>query len=505
MVEAPATFKRAVSHDKNYMDSLHRPSAADARRISEIQIQRESEIDAKYHIHTADEHQAAKTIQKAYRGHRERRQLEGLILSPSARWVEAIKEMRYRSATVSSDWGSTDSHATSPSDHARQNWRRIGSIAEHAGAGERSPPTDYFGKVTDAVAAIEDSMIMDIRYFLEMVDLKHRYGTNLQVYHEAWLRSPTKKNFLTWLDHGEGKHLSLPGCDRARLDRERVRYLSREERKDYLVHVDEQGKLRWDKNGELITTSAELYRDSVHGIVPKGSVQPSFVCCDDGEDSDDIGSDCDIDSLENDSAHQQATKDKTPHRHFRVSPATILNRLLRATIRPGTWIYVVDTVGRLYVGIKSSGSFQHASFLSGARILSAGSIGIDDGRLIYLSPLSGHYRPTTKSFRVFVDSLKRQGVDLSHLRVSKAYQLLLGLEYYGKTKAGFGKVTHLKKHEHDKPCSLPKVDVHAVGLTATDEVEQHWADSHKDRHGLAKLMDDLHIRRPSAEHNRVKR
>ncbi|KAK4547149.1 hypothetical protein LTR36_001370 [Oleoguttula mirabilis] len=495
-----------MSH-KQYIDSLHRPSAADARRISDIQVYKESEVDSKYHAYKDHEHHAAGRIQKAYRGHRDRRQLEGLTLDPSARWAEAIKEMRYRSATVSSDLGSSEARAISPSDHARQNWRRIGQIAEHAAAGERSPPRDPSGGLPDAV---EGSMLMDLRYFLEMVDDSHRYGTNLQVYHEAWLRSQTTMNFFTWLDHGEGKHLSLAGCDRARLDRERIRYLGKEEREDYLVQVDLQGMLRWEKNGELITTSAELYKDSIHGIVNQDSVEPAFACELDSEGCGDIGSDCDLTAVEEAaveeaSANIQVTKDRAPRRHFRVSPATILNRLLRATIRPGTWIYVVDTVGRLYVGIKSSGAFQHASFLSGARILSAGSIGIDDGRLVYLSPLSGHYRPTTKSFRVFIDSLKQQGVDLSRLRVSKAYQLLLGIEYYGKTKAGLGKVTHRRKRSGSGLNSPPKVDIHAICATATDEVERNWQDAHEDKHGLAKLMDDLHIRRRSVEDSQVKR
>lgn len=71
-------------------------------------------------------------------------------------------------------------------------------------------------------------------------------------------------------------------------------------------------------------------------------------------------------------AHQTATSDSMPKKErrrrrrargrLRVSPATILNRLLRASVRPGTWIYVSDTVGRLYVGIKASGSFQHGKF-----------------------------------------------------------------------------------------------------------------------------------------------
>ena len=79
--------------------------------------------------------------------------------------------------------------------------------------------------------------------------------------------------------------MDLPDRPRKRLDEERVRYvlctiprislsrltvlryLSKEERKRYLVVVDEEGLLCWAKNGERITTSPD-YRDSMDGIVP---------------------------------------------------------------------------------------------------------------------------------------------------------------------------------------------------------------------------------------------
>ena len=39
------------------------------------------------------------------------------------------------------------------------------------------------------------------------------------------------------------------------------------------IHVDEEGKLRWQKNDELITTSVERYRDSMSGIVAKEDLE----------------------------------------------------------------------------------------------------------------------------------------------------------------------------------------------------------------------------------------
>lgn len=532
-VVSPAKTACNMSRQE-YLATLRRPSTLEVARITEKQIQKEREINDKYQRHTAEENEAATRIQKAYRGHRERRQLEGLTLDPSSRWTEALKELKYRSVTAS-QWQTSqpvsDSRSPSPSDQARHNWRRAAWVAEHASAGESGTPE------------ANNSMLMDLRYFLEMTDTQHRYGANLQVYHAEWKRSQTKQNFFLWLDHGEGSHLDLPGCSREKLERERIRYLSREERKDYLVRIDSDGKLRWRKNDELITTSGELYRDSIQGIVAKDSSTPAWAYeQDDLLDPPNTSSPDDDDEASTQTSSTTATSISDPPRpdhlekttttakkkkrkpHLHVSPATLLNHLLRASVKPGTWIYVVDTLSNLYIGIKTSGAFQHASFLSGARILSAGSIGIDAGQLTYLSPLSGHYRPTTRSFRRFVERLGDQGVDLRQLRVSRAYEVLVGMECYGKAREGLeffgGRGSHLDhdRHRHQRQeedekeegekveggskrygrrrrrkGTLPADRVHAVNASAADFVEQRWDSEHEQKAGLRRLLGDLHL------------
>lgn len=538
--------QRALSH-KEYLETLKPPSPAEIERISNVQIHKEEATREKYE--SAQETDAAKLIQRAYRGHRERRQLNGLMLTPSTRWVEIIKEWRYRSATAPHDTHSPDdargSHrARATSDAAQIRWRRATQIAERAGGGGSPPPDDDAQPETPSSGRrklgrksretnIDNSMLLDLRYFLEMVDMKHRYGANLQVYHSEWRRSSTKQNFFEWLDRGEGKHLDLPMCHRAKLESERIRYLSKEERKDYLVQVDDEGKLRWAKNGDLITTSSEQYQDSMAGIVERGTAESTFddeetkrrISADLGfssklaavsgyfrgrrasssSESESQSSDDEVErtQTEEDIVHQTATKDRTPRKRFHVSPATILNHLLRASVKPGTWIYVADTLGRLYVGIKSSGSFQHASFLSGARISSAGTIGIEEGQLTYLSPLSGHYRPTTKSFKAFTSSLRESGVDMSELKVSGAYAVLLGMEVYGKSKRGVGRLVHHKDGErrgilhrhsssekHGDTESLAPLEA-ATSLSAVERVEQSWEAEHEQRRRLG----GLHIHR----------
>lgn len=118
--------------------------------------------------------------------------------------------------------------------------------------------------------------MMDLQYFLEMVDQKHRYGSNLRKYHAYWKTQDTTQSYFYWLDEGEGKNLDLPECSRARLDKEQVRYLSREERLNYLVKINDDGLLIWAKNGELVWTKDELFKDSVNGIVPIDDSSPKW-------------------------------------------------------------------------------------------------------------------------------------------------------------------------------------------------------------------------------------
>ena len=194
--------------------------------------------------------------------------------------------------------------------------------------------------------------MMDLPYFLEMVDLKHRYGSHLRAYHAEWMKADTHENFFYWLDHGEGRDVNLEACSRERLDREQVRYLSREERMDYLVEVDMEGRLCWKRNGARIDTSEE-WRDSIHGIVPRGDTTPMFRAAElegekgkqdppSNESSDESGDDEGSDS-EDEGEKRYAdsmSQAKGPKKILHVSPATVLNTLLRKSAKKNTWIFV---------------------------------------------------------------------------------------------------------------------------------------------------------------------
>ncbi|KAF4463633.1 hypothetical protein FALBO_9527 [Fusarium albosuccineum] len=495
---------------KAYMDSLRPPSPERFERIAYIQQKREEETKrrdrerrrqslkaqrqreraASMSVNSQDERaQAARMIQKTFRGYRARREMQGFGLDASTRWVTAIREAQFRQATrprARTEADGTDLDNSGPdgfekhrSASAREKWKKASMVARRAGHDDLlSDSSSTLSSSSDEEASPEEreaarvrreranmarkneARMMGLRYFLEMVDLKHRYGSSLCRYHEVWKRSDTNENFFYWLDYGEGRDIELEDCPRDRLEREQVRYLSREERQYYLVEVDPEGRLCWAKNGQRIDTS-EQYKDSIHGVVPSDDPTPAFNPAAQPEDEsslesvDSSGSDSSLESRrEADRAAKYATPDfdksqglqKVTH----ISASTIFNKLLRKSVKKNTWIFVADTSFRLYVGIKNSGAFQHSSFLQGSRISSAGLIKIKNGRLSSLSPLSGHYRPPASNFRAFVHSLRQSGVDMSHVSISKSYVVLIGLETYVKTRQKGKDLAQRLGHRRDK-------------------------------------------------------
>ncbi|KAG6305072.1 hypothetical protein E4U45_000777 [Claviceps purpurea] len=492
------SFSTSVPKTKAYMDSLVLPSQHQFEKIA--QVQEEKEVQARrrakeqwrqrsaststsgtqHPSQDKERAQAAQVIQKTFRGYRARRELEGYSLNASTRWVAAVREAQFRQSTKprASAIGETAVKngevlgLDDPVDYrpvsARQKWKKVSLVARRAGHDDSDTDTDTdfeSGANSDVDgASIAESRnvmkqrnekakaerrqaarMMALQYFLEMVDSKHRYGSNLRMYHEEWKKSNTTENYFYWLDYGEGKNIELDTCPRDRLAREQVRYLSREERQYYLVRVDEEGRLCWVKTGARIDTTEE-FKDSVHGIVPINDPTPAFRPGEAAQhahvidnDSDSSDSDSSAESKrEADRAAKYANpnfdKSKGVKKVTHISASTIFNQLLRKSVKKNTWIFVADTSFRLYVGIKDSGGFQHSSFLQGSRISAAGLIKIKNGRLSSLSPLSGHYRPPASNFRAFVRNLKDEGVDTSHVSISKSYTILVGLETYLKTR-----------------------------------------------------------------------
>jgi hypothetical protein len=472
-------------------------------------------------------------IQRTYRGYKTRREMRGLGLNADRRWGQALRELQFRTVTTPRARHDTvtsvpedcevndgDTDAAKRSRSARYNWHKIATIARRAGGDmeddhssssdsdsdlDSGPATsDRKGEArrkreeTKARRRNDATMMMGLQYFLEMVDLKHRYGSNLRQYHEEWKKADTHENFFYWLDHGDGRHVELSTCPRDRLEREQVRYLSREERQFYLVNVDSDGRLCWAKNGARIDTT-EDWRDSIQGIVPIDDTetpafqpkstypnQPGLFPSDPSSRASSIST-----ASESEREAARAAKYASPgvtdakgvKKVTHISASTIFNTLLRKSVRKNTWIFVADTSFRLYVGIKDSGAFQHSSFVQGSRISAAGLIKIKNGRLASLSPLSGHYRPPASNFRAFVRNLKDEGVDMSHVSISKSYAVLVGLEMYVKTRQKGKQLLQRTAHQKDKvihPEEVQKREEEARDKSQSAETERRFLEKQQE-------------------------
>ncbi|GAA6008215.1 uncharacterized protein JCM10292_004094 [Rhodotorula paludigena] len=415
--------------------------------------------------------QAVRVIQSSYRSHVQRRTARGCNLTCSERWTEGARARRLSSAGHDQDTNKNDTASR---------WQRGQIFASKISEGKSRQPDQ-----PDELSA-EDEMdklarndkerkrinkertaakAMESQYWLEMVDNKHRYGSNLKYYHKRWNESDTKDNFFHWLDEGEGKHLDLEECPRKRLDSERIVYLNATQREVYRVIVNDDGLLVWAKdrspldtskyhedrgpeNGGIVAISAKEYeekqareKEKIQAMQERGEVG-DLSDSSSSSSSSSSGSSTDPADEIREGARPYGDKGGTAGQgkgvrqakervKYYASPRAVMDTLLRTTINKNTWLYVSDLENRLYVGIKKTGSFQHSSFLYGARVTSAGLIKANKGHLTSLSPLSGHYRAGTMHFKAFVRSLQDDGVDMSRVSISKSVLTIRGIEKYG--------------------------------------------------------------------------
>jgi hypothetical protein len=125
---------------------------------------------------------------------------------------------------------------------------------------------------------------------------------------------------------------------------------------NYLVKIDDEGKLRWGRNNELVDTSAGRWKDAGGGAgivpedVPTGRKTEDVPPPRDSFDSvPSVSADSSLSPEqleENPVTHYMSdSKGKTRltkfiKRHFTVHG--MMDRLLRKTVRRNTWIYVSD-------------------------------------------------------------------------------------------------------------------------------------------------------------------
>ena len=172
--------------------------------------------------------------------------------------------------------------------------------------------------------------------------------------------------------------------------------------------------LYWHRNGQKVDTAKGKWEDlgSGRGVGYKGEKDNLPPPPDDADTSSSSSSSSNsslYSSSDSEAEHDMAAA--SPHHggkkhHYRSKPPkeeqstrkyltsrkALMDFLLRKTINSNTWIFVMTAKKEFYVGIKSTGGFQHSSFMYGATVLAAGLLKVQDGQLTSLSPLSGHYR-----------------------------------------------------------------------------------------------------------------
>ncbi|CDR36630.1 RHTO0S02e04720g2_1 [Rhodotorula toruloides] len=412
--------------------------------------------------HDSKQDSAARSIQSRYRHHVDQRTANGCNMSSSKRWKDGMKQRQMSEAGHDQDKGKND---------AASRWRRGQVYASQitdgksaAGAqgqeGELSAEEEMeaLGRTDKEKKKIRKERVeakqLEAQYWLELVDRKHRYASNLKFYHQKWNETDTDDNFFHWLDEGDGKDLDLEECPRKRLESECITYLTAEQREMYRVEVKD-GLLVWAKDGQPLDTS-KYHEDrgpDKGGIVAISEEEYEENRRKENEKMKKLAeagqgdiSSSDYDSSSSSSSSDEADEVREGVRAYGDKGGTAGHgkgvRQAKEALAfwdrwfchsgKRRWLYVSDLQNNLYVGIKKTGSFQHSSFLYGARVTSAGLIKASKGHLTSLSPLSGHYRAGTMHFKSFVRSLEDQHVDMLKVSISKSVLTIRGIEKYGK-------------------------------------------------------------------------
>ncbi|KAF9955492.1 hypothetical protein BGZ65_003361 [Modicella reniformis] len=312
------------------------------------------------------EFRAATVIQSAYRGFRTRQELQyGHTNLASKKWRGLIDYSRqmYIHRIDASRATSLTSNTSPHKQKVRWAWRRAEFLASRLAKG------------SSCVSEMDETLMLTNEHWLELTDIKHRYGSNLQCYFNYWLQQDTKQPFHYWLDKGEGKDVDLEERPRALLEEQQVQYLKEDERKGYAVYVV-NGLLYYKESGELVHT-----------------IPPSMQ----------VNEEVDVTKLLPETNADDDEETKREKKRVRGK---------------NKYIYVTDPEGTLYVHRKVKGRFHHSSFLGGGAVCSAGAIIVNQGILLKLNPKSGHYRPRQKHFDRLQEWLRESSVDMKNVKVS---------------------------------------------------------------------------------------
>ncbi|KAG8746686.1 hypothetical protein FRC10_003990 [Ceratobasidium sp. 414] len=305
--------------------------------------------------------------------------------------------------------------------------------------------------------------MLETQHWLELTD---GHAVTVKFYHRKWQEEDTEENFFMWLDRGGGKDLSLPECSREQLEKERVirtytprSYMSKEQRANYLVKIDEKvgarsTMVRGHSNsppgrgcsaglGTTSTSTQEVTGGKMRASISTPSIPLLVVDAGTGNGQGIVPMTPEemhgAEPSEMPPKHGKIGFINTGEEHYTETAAKPGDSKMMRTFRNRfTPQGIMEHMKRnLFIGIKDTGTFQHSSFTAGGLISSAGLITVKSGRIHKLSPLSGHYRTPAQDaqhFRLFLDDLSKQGADLSKVQATKTEMTLWGLEHYKRFK-----------------------------------------------------------------------
>lgn len=280
------------------------------------------------------------------------------------------------------------------------------------------------------------ALLLQCEHWLEATDKQHRYGSNLRVYFDQWLKqqaasslsscgcevviaheaSRDDRSFFHWLDEGDGRYVDLQhlGVPRSKLDSEIVLYLSEEEIDEFRVNIDlATGLLKYTLSKDLVHTNMvaadrssaaagvlspqESFQERA-GLVAEHAPVTASACNSTEQTGSRVTA---VDVVASSTAHE-----RVEHKE------TVVHRA-KSIIKAKKWIYVLDTENRLFVHPKLHGRFHHSSFVKGGAVRAAGGLEVDNGKIWKITAHSGHYRPSFDSFDRFINVLLDWGADLS--------------------------------------------------------------------------------------------
>ncbi|GBB99360.1 hypothetical protein RclHR1_00350016 [Rhizophagus clarus] len=375
--------------------------------MSDIPVKTESEGSNTSNIQPIPEGHdidySATRIANAWRYHRKTREEEGKILSANSR--DQIRKS-----------GSSCLHLPGQTCPVWSQWEELlNAVQEHLHRKEilKEPPSStqklelamtVVERIAKGSSSVKDHLwlILDTEHWLEICDEKHRYGSNLKVYHDFWLETSVPENFFEWLDNGSGKDLDLPARPRKLLDSQLVKYLTAKELAEHEVTFKD-GLLIYSQSGKPVHTNPP----DPDTVIPEDSTQNLSI----------------PNTTESRSLSPAPSSQGSLNEEIEGSSSSGPMRRDSTEIGPKRekWIYVTDCRGKFYVGQKIKGYFHHSSFLAGGAIQAAGGIKARQGKLLEINPNSGHYKPAQHHFNALIERLKSEGINLSDGDVKVVY------------------------------------------------------------------------------------